>query len=178
MKKTYIIPAIILLLTFVSCQNKMTLQKYFVEKSESLDFISFDISAGILNIATENLKPDEKKAVESIKKLNILAFKQKEGKETLYETELKTVNEILQDDEYVELMQAYKGSDGGSVYYIGEDDAIDEFILFGNMKENGFIIVRVLGNDMSPEMVMPLISAMKNANIDNDALKPLESLVK
>jgi hypothetical protein len=178
MKKLILLPVFAFLMLAVSCQNKMTLQKYFVEKSESLDFISFDISAGILNVATEKLNPEEKKAIESIKKLNVLAFKIKETNADLYENELKTVNEIFEDESYVELMQAYKGKDGGSAYYLGEDDAIDEFILFGNMKTNGFIIVRVLGKDMSPEMLMPLLSAIKSSDVDQDALKPLESLMK
>lgn len=178
MKKHLLLPVVALLLFAVSCQNKMTLQKYFVEKSESLDFLSFDISAGILNIATEKLNPEEKKAVASIKKLNVLAFKIKETNADLYEKELKTVTEIFEDENYVELMQAYKGKDGGSVYYLGEDDAIDEFIMFGNMKKNGFIVIRVLGKDMSPELLMPLLNAIKNSNVDEDALKPLESLMK
>ncbi|MFY8188545.1 MAG: DUF4252 domain-containing protein [Flavobacterium sp.] len=178
MKKTTLLSIFTVFLFFVSCQNKMTLQKYFVEKSESLDFISFDISAGILNVATEKLNEDEKKAVESIKKLNVLAFKLKDSNKNKYPTELATVEEILQDESYVELMQAYKGKDGGSAYYLGEDDAIDEFILFGNMKTSGFIVIRVLGKDMSPEMLMPLLSAIKSSDVDQEALKPLESLMK
>jgi hypothetical protein len=91
---------------------------------------------------------------------------------------LHDVKEILKDESYVELMQAYKGKDGGSAYYLGEDNAIDEFILFGNMKTSGFIVIRVLGKDMSPEMLMPLLSAIKSADVDQEALKPLESLMK
>lgn len=40
---------IISTLFIVSCSNKPTLQKYFVEKSENPEFIALDLASSIIN---------------------------------------------------------------------------------------------------------------------------------
>jgi hypothetical protein len=54
----------------------------------------------------------------------------------------------------------------------------DLFILFGKKEDNGFAVVRILGNDMNPNNIMNMISILQNANIDREQLKPLEGLMK
>jgi hypothetical protein len=68
---------IILLLTFVfvSCSNEPTLQKYFVENSESTEFFAIDIAPSILKTDALTLTSEETAALDAFKKMNILAFK-------------------------------------------------------------------------------------------------------
>ena len=37
---------------------------------------------------------------------------------------------------------------------VGNENEIDELVLFGNKSDLGFTVVRVLGNDMKPENAM------------------------
>jgi hypothetical protein len=48
--------------------------------------------------------------------------------------------------------------------------------VFGNQKENGFAVVRVLGKDMNPTSIMDMISVLKESKIDMEQLKPLKAL--
>lgn len=161
----------------IACSGEKTLQEYYVENSESSDFVAIDISAGILNMDINKLNPEQKKAVEALKKLNVLYFKGDKKKKEIQKTEVSKVKKILTQDKYQELMKIDKGNDMAGVYFVGEDDAIDEFVFFGNQSATGFIIVRVLGDDMSPEHMMPLLEAMQSSNMDASQLAPLKELM-
>lgn len=161
----------------IACSGEKTLQEYYVENSESSDFVAIDISAGILNMEMTKLTPEQKKAVEALKKLNVLYFKGSEEKITQQKDEVVKVQKILSNAKYQELMKMDKGNDTAGVYFVGEDDAIDEFVFFGSQTKSGFIIVRVLGNNMSPEHIMPLLEAMQSSNMDASQLAPLQALM-
>jgi hypothetical protein len=64
-----------------------------------------------------------------------------------------------------------------SVKFLGEDDAIDEVIIFGSDKEQGFALVRVLGSNMDPAKMMQLAQEIKVDGQDS-SLKQLESFIK
>ena len=60
---------------FSSCNDELSLQKYFVEKTENKNFIALDLSPSILNVDSSKLSTDENEALKSFEKVNILAFK-------------------------------------------------------------------------------------------------------
>ncbi|GGD29619.1 DUF4252 domain-containing protein [Flavobacterium orientale] len=161
-----------------SCQSEPTLQKYFVENSESSDFIVVDLATNMLNIKPEELSENEKEAFQSLNKLNILAFKKSDSLETKYNLEKTKVVEILKQEKYEQLMKVGSGSSGATIYSVGNENTIDEFVIYGNSKEAGFAVVRILGNSMKPEHLMTLIEVIKKADIQSDQLKPLEALLK
>jgi len=166
------------LLTLGSCNSEPTLQKYFVENSEKKDFIALDVSSNILNIDKANLSAEQNEALNSFDKMNILAFKADQKNQIQFEEERNKVKAILKDPKYQELMKIGSGKDGASVSYVGSDDNIKEFVIFANRKENGFAVVRVLGENMNPNNVMTLMSVLQKSNIDMEQLKPLEQLLK
>jgi hypothetical protein len=49
--------------------------------------------------------------------------------------------------------------------------------LYGNKKDAGFAVVRILGKDMNPNNIMTLISIMKDSKMNLDQLKPLQDLM-
>jgi hypothetical protein len=62
----------------------------------------------------------------------------------------------------------------GKIYikYIGEDSEIDELIIFGFSTDNGFAVIRVLGDDMELSKIMKLENIVdqldaKNANVED-----------
>jgi chromatin segregation and condensation protein Rec8/ScpA/Scc1 (kleisin family) len=170
---------VLLVFTFVwSCQNEPTLQKYFVEKTESIDFLTVDVSPNILNIQPDALTIEQQNALKTFKKMNVLAFKIHDQNKSKFDDELTKVKEILKDEKYQQLMKFGSGKDGAAVYFVGENDAIEEFVLYGSQAENGFAVVRILGDKMNPENFMTLLEALKKSDIDMEQLKPLEGILK
>lgn len=178
MKLSVFTTALLVLLTLVSCNSEPSLQKYFVENTDKKDFIAVDVSPSILNLEKVKLSAEQKEAVNSFDKMNILAFKATDKNQTEFETERKKVTAILKNPKYQELMKVGSGKDGASISYVGSDENITEFIVFANRKENGFAVVRVLGNNMNPNNIMTLMSVLKESKIDMEQLKPLQQLVK
>lgn len=172
----YIAAAVSLLL--LSCKNEPSLQKYFVESSEKKDFIVMDVSSSIVNIDKTKLNADEKKALESFDKINALIFKLDENNKPAYEAESEKVKQILKGKDYQELMKVGSGKDAASISYVGNEDNINEFVLFARKKENGFAVVRILGNDMNPNNIMNMIKLLQSSNVDMEQLKPLQGLIK
>ena len=170
--------AILVSLFLSSCNNEPTLQKYFVDSSEKKDFIALDVSPSIINIDKTKLTAEQKTALGSFDKMNVLAFKLNKTNKAQYDVESQKVTQILKDKKYQELMKVGSGKDGASVSFVGDENHINEFILFAKKKENGFAVVRILGNDMNPNNILNMISLLKSSNIDMDALKPLQGLVK
>lgn len=144
-----------------SCNNEPSLQKYFVEKTENKNFIALDLSPNMLNVDSLKLTVDENEALKSFEKVNILAFKLNDKNKGEYETERSKVKEILKEEKYQQLMKFGSGKDGASVSFVGDTEHIDEFVFYANKKENGFAVVRVIGNDMNPAGIVTLIQCLK-----------------
>ena len=170
--------ASLMLVSLIACDQNPTLQKYFVENTESSDFISVDVSPSILNIKPDALTAEQQEALKTFKKMNVLAFKANEQNKVKFDTERTKVTEILKDEKYQQLMKFGSGKEGAAVYFVGNDDAIEEFVLYGNKNENGFAVVRILGDKMNPEDFMTLFSALQKSDIGMEQLKPLEDLFK
>ncbi len=175
--KTTLIIFVISSFLFISCNSKPSLEKYFVENTENKNFIQVDVSPSILNIDKTKLSISEQSALKSFDKMNVLAFKLNDKNQTQFETERAKVSEILKDEKYQQLMKFGSGKQGAQVSYVGQDDHISEFVVFGNSKETGFAIVRVLGKNMNPTSIITMLSVLKSSNIDLEQLKPLKDLM-
>lgn len=177
MKLRFGIPAVMVLFLW-SCNNESSLQKYFVEHSEDKNFVALDVSPTILNVDASKLSVAQTEALKSFDKMNVLAFEANATNKAEFETEREKVNLILKDKKYQQLMKFGSGKEGASVSFVGTDEHIDEFILYGNKKENGFVVVRVLGKDMNPTHIMTMMSVLQQSKIDMEQLKPLQQLMK
>lgn len=163
---------------FAGCQQKLSLQKYFVANSDKKDFISLDLAPTFINVDKVSLSPEEKEALESFKKINVLAFKSDSLNQNKFNEEREKVNTILKDKSYQQLIRVGSGKEGGAIYFVGQDEHIDEFVLYANKKENGFAVVRIIGDDMNPTDVLNLVRLIQKAGIDMEQLKPLQALVQ
>lgn len=159
-----------------SCASEPTLQQYFVEKSEDGDFVTVDFVPDNLNLDKAKLTVEQREAVKSFRKMNILAFQRTDGNAAKYETERIRVDSLLQDEQYQELMHISGKTKGGSLRFLGNENEIEEFVVYAHQADNGFAIVRVLGDNMTPDDVYNLMSVMRSANIDAAALQPLQEL--
>lgn len=162
-----------------SCEDKPSLQKYFVKNTESPKFIAIDLASNIIKTDKIALSETEKAALESFEKMNILAFRTDSTNTAEYKKEIKEVKTILKDESYQQLMKAGSGNDGATIYFVGNDDEhIEEFVVLAGKKENGFAVVRVLGNDMNPTHIMNMLSLLQKSQVDMEQLKPLQQLMK
>jgi hypothetical protein len=165
-------------LLLLSCDSKPTIQKYFVVNSENKDFLALDISPTILNLDKTKLSAEQKRALESFDKMNVLVFKLDENNQPQYEVESQKITQILKDETYQQLMKVGSGKDGATISFVGDEDNINEFVVFGKSKDNGFAVVRILGNDMNPNNIMTMLSVLKESKIDTAQLAPLKDLIK
>lgn len=170
--------SVFLSLFLMSCNSEPTLQKYFVKNTENKNFVAMDVSPNILNIDETKLSVEQNAALHSFDKMNILAFKLNEKNKGQFETERAKIDLILKDTKYQELMKFGSGKQSASISYVGSDEHIEEFVLFANRKETGFVVVRVLGKDMNPTNIMTMLSVLKESKIDLEQLKPLQQFIK
>ncbi|MGF1557095.1 DUF4252 domain-containing protein [Paucihalobacter sp.] len=168
----HILVMLLLAIFATSCNQGPSLQAYYVDNQEKPSFLSLDVPTSFLNVDTSELSKDQLEAYESIKKLNMLAYKIDNENLDSYKAELAQVKSILDDDKYEELIRGGNNQDGKfMVKFTGDIENIDEFILFGNADDKGFAIVRVLGKNMSADKIMNLSQVFENANVEDDAVK-------
>ena len=180
MKRTvkHIVFVFFIALVLTSCNDGKSLQMYFVDNQESSNFISQDIPISMVKIDDSEFTEEQKEAYESVERLNFLGYKS-EGTETeLYKAELAKIKTILSDSKYNDLMEFSDKGNKIIVKYIGTDDEADEVVIFGSAKELGFGIVRVLGDDMNPDKMVTLVTAMQNANVDENQVQDIMNFFK
>lgn len=178
MKKVHQFLAVLILATVVACSSTQSLQEYYVDSSENPNFLSFDVPTSILNLEEADLTAPQKEAVASLRKLNVLAFKKSDKNGAEYELEKTKVKAILKNPEYTELMKMNTEYGKATVKYLGDEDAIDEVIIYGNDDSKGFGLIRVLGDNMNPAHLAQLLQAMQKSDYKGDGLNKLSELFK
>ncbi|WP_372917103.1 DUF4252 domain-containing protein [Salegentibacter sp.] len=164
----------IFVVILTSCGNEPTIQEYYVENLEESNFIALDIPASLL-ANNEDLDEKQKQTLESIRKVNVLAYPLKANKEK-YEEEKAQLQEILKNDEYQLLMRYGSGLRKAEIYYTGEEDAVDEFILFGFDDSRGVGLARILGEDMEPKEMLNLLRSMEKGDFNLEGIKNITQM--
>jgi len=167
----YIFSTLCITLLLVSCNNKPTLQKYYVANQENQNFMVADIPTSVLNINEQSLTKNQLQAYKSVEKLNFLAFKKTTKNSSTYETERTKINQILSDNSYKSLIKYGGDKQGAIIKYLGSETTINEVIIFGSDDTKGFGIIRVLGNNMNPSQIIELVDVIKKSNLDTEQLK-------
>ena len=178
MKKLYSILVMAIAGLVMACSSTQSLQEYYVDNAENPNFISLDLPASILNLDNANLSPAQREALQSLRKLNVLAFRKTTQNAQAYQLEKQKVNAILKDDHFVELIKLNSKYGKGVIKYLGDEDAIDEVVIFGNQDDMGFALIRVLGNNMNPAHVMELLKAIQNSDYQGEELGAIGQFLK
>lgn len=178
MKTINRILSLITVLLFIGCSSNQSLQEYYVDSAENPNFISLDLPASILNLEQADLTESQMTAVQSLRKLNVLAFRKTASNNTEYEVEKGKVTAILKNKNFKELMKLNSQYGKGYVKYLGEEDAIDEVIIYGNMDDKGFALVRVLGKDMNPAYLVQLLQALQKSDYNGEGLGEIGQFLK
>lgn len=172
--------AIVLVIVVIvsSCSSTQSLQEYYIDNTENPNFLHLDIPTSILNIKEADLSQEQQMALASLKKLNILAFKKTASNADEYKLEKKQVRAILSADDYTELMKMNTDFGRATIKYLGDDDAIDEVIIYGDNKDKGFALIRVLGNNMNPAHFVQLLQAIQKSDYKGEGLGEIRNLFK
>ena len=168
-----IIAAICFSLAVTSCNSEPSLQQYFVDRQNDNEFIAVDLPSSLLDKEKIELSKDEKEALESIKKVNFLALPLNSSNEAKMAKESEEITKILNSEKYETLMRF--GSNGMSAVlkYQGDDDDIDEVIVFATHQEKGLALVRLLGDNMRPEKMASLMRSVEKGNLDLSAFEQI-----
>ena len=170
---THIIIGMIAVLAIASCNKEKSLQQYLVEKQDDNAFVKLDISSGILKTEDITLSPEEQEILETVKKINVVAFPLKEENQSEFELNITELKQILKQDRYKTLVKF--GSSGTEVVlkYTGEVDKIDELIVFASNSKKGFAVFRLLGDNMKPDKMVTLLKRVEKGDIDTSKLKSI-----
>lgn len=163
-----------------SCvSSDASIQEYYIESKDNKNFLSVDIPASVITLR-DNIDPEAAEAYKSLKKLNILAFKKNQTNEADYQIERKKVKQILKGNQYNELIRINDKGRNFIVKYEGDEntESFDEVIVYANDKTKGFALVRVLGDEMTPEKFMKLTNGIKDLDFSNAGIKELSGFLK
>ena len=170
MKKINKIILLMVAVLAVACNSEPTLQSYYVNHQENDNFVVLDVPSSLFLGDNSNLSEEDRKALKSIRKANVLAFPVNDRNTDAYQDEKTTIESILKDKKYKVLMKLGSSGRNVKVMYLGEENAIDEVIVYANDDTKGFAVARLLGDNMDFSALMKLMkSASKgdvNVNLD------------
>ena len=162
-------------IVIASCASAPSLQKYYIDSQDNKNIISLDVPASIISLK-ENVSPEVEEALSSLKKFNILAFKKNGTNEAEFKVEEQKVKAILKNTKFKELMRVKDKGRNIILKYEGDDNSMDEVIVFASDNTQGFALVRVLGDNMEPGKIMKLANNI--SKVDSEGFKQLEGLFK
>ena len=177
MKSIIKIISTLFILVFVvsACDSSVSLQKYIVDSKENDEFMSIDLPASILQLKDAEVSEEIQNTLKTIKKVNLLALQVTDANKELYNSEKIKVKSILKNSKYQQLMRVKMMGANVTVNFLGEDDAIDEVVIFAADDKKGFGIIRVLGKNMNPSDILTLSQNLK-LDGDSNEMKQLEGI--
>lgn len=173
--KAIFIYTLTLAVLFVSCNSEKSLQKYYVEKQNSDNFVAIDLPSSLLNL-NDNVSDESQKTLKTLKKLNILAFKLDSDNSDDFERESREIKEVLSNKKFNDLMRGKHENITFSIKYLGDEDSIDEIVLFASENSKGFIVARILGDGMQPAKIIKLMNDIEKIDTDNPPFALIEDL--
>ena len=166
MKKINLILLLVIAVVAVACNSEPSLQKYYVENQENENFVVLDVPSSLFLGDNSGLSEEDQKVIRSIRKANVLVLPVNNNNQDIYQEEKATMETILKDEKYKVLMRFDSSGRNVKVMYLGEQDAIDEVIVYANDDTKGFAVARLLGDDMNFAAVMKLMQSAARGDVD------------
>lgn len=162
----YLTILVLAAVSLMSCSNGKSLQRYLVDKQDDDRFLKVDIATSLLMAEENNYTEEERDILNTIKKINVVAYPMKSGKESEYESEKATVKDIINQEKYKTLGSVKSKDMQMTLKYLGEETAIDEVIVFASSSEKGFGVFRLLCDNMRPDQAVKLMRTMERGDLD------------
>ena len=174
----YLIPFALAFLALVSCSNEPSLQKYLVDKQDDDKFLKIDLATSLLQAENSSFTEEQQEILNTVKKVNVVAFKLKDGNMAEYEAEKDKLASIMKQDKYKTLIKYGSNSRGATLKYLGEENAIDEVIVFASDSEKGFAVFRLLGENMQPGQMIKLMNSIDDGDLDLSGFSGIGDLLE
>ena len=178
MKKIISGLCILALLVITGCSSTQSLQEYYVDNSENPNFLSVDLPVSLLNMEKADLNEEQREALNSLRKMNVLAFKKNDSNTAEFEAEKANVKAILKNEKFIDLMKLNTSYGKGVIKYMGDDEMIDEVSIYGDNDEKGFMLIRVLGNNMKPANLVQFMQAIQKSDYKGEGLSEIGNFLK
>jgi hypothetical protein len=162
----------------VSCNDGTSLQQYLVDKQDDDKYLKIDIATSLLESDDADFTEEQREILNTIKKVNVVAYPVKGENADSYDAERAELKKILDDEKYKLLGKISSDGSNMTMKYLGEEDAIDEVIIFASDKERGFAVFRLLGDDMKPGQMLKLMNSIDSGDLDVSALKGIGDMFK
>lgn len=173
----YVIGIGLAALTLFSCSNQESLQRYLVDRQDDDAFLKIDVAASLLQTDSNSLTQEEKDILATVKKINVVAFPIKgDNTEAQYNAKKQELKDIINQEQYKTLMKFGSNKQGAILKYLGEEDSIDEIIVFASDDEKGFALFRLLGDDMQPAQMIKLMNSIEKGDLDISKLQSIGGL--
>lgn len=156
----------VLVLLVSSCEPKMTLQRYFLSAQENPEFTLIEVPISLLGPVSENLNAEQRQTLSSVKKVSALLYRNPENIDFIASQQL-VINDFLASDGFEPLFSAkMKREAQATVMIRGDVTQIDEAVFFGYADDQGFILARILGNQMNPAAFIQLAESLEETNLE------------
>lgn len=152
-------------MVLTSCSDQ-SLQKYLVEKQDDNKFVKMDVAASLLQGNDSNFSQEEKDILKTLKKVNVVAYPINDENIADFEIEKNKLKTILDQEQYKELTRIKSNDWNATLKYTGEEDAIDEVIVFASDDKRGFAVFRLLGENMRPDQMLKLMKSAERGDLD------------
>lgn len=173
----YLLALVLGFIALTSCSDK-SLQKYLVEKQDDDKFVKMDIAASLLQGRNSNFTQEEKDILKTLKKVNVVAYPIIEGDTADFVKEKNELKTILDQAQYKELTRIKSNDWNATLKYTGEEDAIDEVIVFASDDKRGFAVFRLLGENMRPDQMLKLMKSVESGDLDVSKLEGFGEIFK
>lgn len=152
--------------SFSSCSDfqKMTLQRYFIQKMEQPEFMIVDVPLISLGDYFNQLEPEEKEIVNTVKKFNMLVYK---GNTEEMLSEINTISDILESDDYQSLMTLRSDGLNIDVMVDSNEDSYNEGLVYFYDEEKFVVLIRVLGKKMELDRLLPIASKLNSQALED-----------
>ena len=177
MKKFYFL-ALLAGLLLSACQPSMSLQRYYVEKTEDADFLVFNLPLQMESFFVDSLEASAQKTLQKVEKINMLLYRENTSNPSKMNQEIQTIQKILGQDRYQELMSFQIENRKGGMFLEGQVGAIDEGIFWYAGPQEALVVVRLITNKMDPQELVSLVSSLDYKKLDENLKEQLGPLME
>ena len=168
-----IVTSLIVALMLVSCQTN-TLQTYMIDSKEDDNFISVDFSLKTFVDNFDELPEDKRELFKDVNKVNFLAFKKNGSNHEQYKLKQTELSGILSNQFKDNQLMAVNSNDMQVQMYADNlDKTVEEIIVYANDAKQGFVVLRLLGDDLNPANFYKILKMSDNMNFES-----LEGMIK
>jgi cellobiose phosphorylase len=139
-----------------------------VDHKSDDNFLSVDFSLRTFVDNFDDLPEEQKQLFEDINKVNFLAFRKNESNATSYTTKKTQLLEILKNEFEGKQLMSVNAEEGLMKMYADQiEDNAEEIVIFASSDEKGFMLFRLLGDDLNPGNFYKMMQMSDDMNFDS-----------